>query len=80
MPSRRLELEAIRFSTDPAGPADMQCPRCHEPLAIHQPDVERPDSLLGVCRGCRTWFMIDPTAAVMARLPHWDTLQEGPRP
>jgi hypothetical protein len=69
MPSHRLALEFVRLETDPEDPLGMQCPSCHDLLTIHQPDVERPDLLLGICPECRGWFLIDATAGVMSRLP-----------
>ncbi len=74
MPSWDLKLEFVRLLTDPDDPMRACCPSCQEHLAVHQPDVERPERLLGACSECRVWYLIDARAAVMARLPHWDAL------
>jgi hypothetical protein len=44
------------------------CPNCRSDLCRLQPDVELPDRLLGVCRTCKTWFLLDAVRGVMAVL------------
>ncbi len=46
-----------------------RCLSCKEDLALHQPDVERPDRLLGTCHECGRWYLIDDEAHIMAALP-----------
>jgi hypothetical protein len=29
------------------------------PLALHQPDLERPDRLLGICPECHLWTLVN---------------------
>jgi hypothetical protein len=42
-------------------------------LALHQPDPDSPERLLGVCERCKHWFLIDlllkRSEGVMVRLP-----------
>jgi hypothetical protein len=47
----------------------VECPRCCVPLALDQPDVDRPDRMLGVCYECEAWYLLDLTAELMAELP-----------
>jgi hypothetical protein len=72
MPSRDLTLKFVRLVTDPDSPLGVECPSCRDLLTVHQPDVEGPDRLLGVCPACHDWFLIDASVEVIARLPHWD--------
>jgi hypothetical protein len=77
MPLRRLTLEFVRLDTAPDGRPGIRCPSCHDLLAVHQPDIESPDRLLGVCVECRAWYLIDSAVGVMARLPDRDALRES---
>ncbi len=76
MPSIHFTLDVIKLEVDPSHSMDARCSACHEPLTVHQPDVESPDRLLGVCPECRVWFLIDATVGVMIRLPHQETLRD----
>ena len=58
-------LERISIGTT----ATISCTGCGEVLDLHQPDVEQPDRLLGICPECRTWFLIDHEAHMMLALP-----------
>jgi hypothetical protein len=77
MPLRRLTVEIVRLDTAPDAYPGLRCPSCDDLLAVHQPDVELPDRLLGVCAECRAWFLIDSAVGVMARLPDRDALRES---
>ncbi len=35
------------------------CPSCKIAFDLHQPDVTRPNRMLGVCPKCRAWSVID---------------------
>jgi hypothetical protein len=35
------------------------CQKCHAALDIHQPDEASPDHLMGTCRDCGCWHMIE---------------------
>lgn len=56
---------------------DLVCSSCDEELDIHQPDLNRPDRLLGTCTCCGTWYLIDDEARVMLALPDPQTLQRN---
>lgn len=35
------------------------CPGCGSALDLHQPDIELPERLLGVCESCKGWYVLD---------------------
>lgn len=37
---------------------ERDCPDCDGSLDLSQPDATRPRLLLGVCRGCRAWWLL----------------------
>ncbi|MEO6809541.1 MAG: hypothetical protein ABI353_10570 [Isosphaeraceae bacterium] len=39
-----------------AGP--ILCLGCQGALEMHQPDLDRPESLLGTCAGCGAWHIV----------------------
>lgn len=45
------------------------CPECSGRMVIHQPDEREPERLLGTCRSCRGWFLVDAVGGTMLRLP-----------
>ncbi len=51
----------------------VRCPDCEGALVLHQPDVRNPDRLLGVCKRCSDWFLMDlrpdQTAWMVVTLP-----------
>jgi hypothetical protein len=54
----------------------VSCPHCEGPLAVHQPDLERSERLLGVCKDCASWclmeLMPDEAACLVVPLPVGD--------
>ncbi len=36
------------------------CPACSGALTLHQPDPQLPETILGTCGDCKTWFLLDP--------------------
>lgn len=48
---------------------DACCPKCEERLALHQPDPELDDRLLGTCGECKTWYLLDGRGEFTHRLP-----------
>lgn len=34
------------------------CPRCDNPLDLHQPDENSPEDLLATCDSCSGWFFV----------------------
>jgi uncharacterized protein YbaR (Trm112 family) len=67
-----LSLDRIRLLSDPEDNLEIACPVCSVSLAVHQPDAERPERLLGTCASCSAWYLIRTEAAVMVRLPDED--------
>jgi hypothetical protein len=65
--SLTLQLFDMRLVRDEASAS--RCPCCRRPLTLHQPDPDCPDRLVGICEGCRTWFIINAATGVMVRLP-----------
>jgi hypothetical protein len=51
--------EVYRFP----GPIELttgaDCPACSKALSLSQPDVNTPDRLLGICEGCKRWYVIE---------------------
>jgi hypothetical protein len=41
------------------------CPRCENPLTLHQPDEELADRLLATCENCKSWFLANGDALVL---------------
>jgi hypothetical protein len=60
------------------GLSEVECPGCQGHVALHQPDVRRPDRLLGACESRPAWYLIDAAADLMARLP--DLASRGDAP
>jgi hypothetical protein len=52
-------LNMLRFPSPSESRVETLCLHCASPLAIHQPDVETPERLLGTCESCKHWFLID---------------------
>jgi hypothetical protein len=76
MTSIRLSLDLIRLTSGLPDHAGSACPVCEGVLAIHQPDEQSPERLLGTCMECRSWFLIDEAGALMLRLPEAADLDE----
>jgi hypothetical protein len=43
-----------------------QCPQCGHALALHQPDPELPDRLLGTCEECKSWYLTNPRGTTLS--------------
>lgn len=80
MTSICLALDFGRLAADPNQLYEVRCPSCHDLLEIHQPDIESPDRLLGICPKCRAWFLVEADCGVMVRLPDQDALREIQHP
>jgi hypothetical protein len=74
------KLELLRFPSPPVGAVRACCLHCSTPLALHQPDSDSPERLLGVCEQCKHWFLIDllpkKSEGVMVRLPDTKVIRE----
>ena len=54
---------------DLGDPPEIACPSCRTPLDLHQPDLRRPEHLMGTCPECGTWCLLNCQERVIARLP-----------
>ena len=52
-------LDLLRFPKPVDELPDTLCLKCASPLFLSQPDPDLPDRLIGVCRECKHWFLID---------------------
>jgi hypothetical protein len=77
MASIYLALDLIRMDADSDDHSSLRCPNCHEDLALHQPDPQLPERLLGTCVDCHAWFLIPAIAGVMVRLPEEEDLRDA---
>jgi hypothetical protein len=77
MASIHLALDLIRIDANSGGLSSLPCPGCHEGLALHQPDPQLPDRLLGTCGECHAWFLILAIAGLMVRLPDEEDLRDA---
>lgn len=62
-------VETLRSDPSPDGMISITCIHCDSPLALHMPDPNRPERLLGICEECRTWYLIDEESRLIAPLP-----------
>ena len=77
MTSILLSLDLIRMTSGLTDDSGRECPICEGHLAIHQPNEQAPDHLLGTCEGCGTWFLIDEAEELMLRLPREEDLRDA---
>jgi hypothetical protein len=77
MTSILLGLDLIRLTSGLADASGIECPGCDDLLVIHQPDEQSPDHLLGTCRECGAWFLIDEAGELMLRLPAVGALRDA---
>jgi hypothetical protein len=52
-------LDLLPFPRLPEVAVGLACPHCSSSLTLHQPDPESPDRLLGICEGCKRWYLVD---------------------
>ncbi len=79
MTSIVLSLDLIRLTADSDDRLVLvvPCASCHGFLVLHQPDEDLPHRLLGTCRECRTWFLVDGDTELMVKLPDEITLRDA---
>jgi len=74
----------LRFPTALDGPTPLKCLNCSSELSLHQPDVNSPERLLGVCEACNYWYLIDIvpdlTHGVMVMLPDVEVVRRLSHP
>jgi hypothetical protein len=67
-----MAMSAIRetdeIPDDLPGSLAEPCPRCLEPLDLHQPDPRLNDRLLGVCPDCEDWYDVDGGGRIRGKL------------
>lgn len=62
-------LEANRPLSEADDYSGTRCPECRGRLVVHQPDERLPHRLLGTCRSCLAWFLMDAAGGLVFRLP-----------
>lgn len=79
-----LSLRMLRFSPLAQAIDEVTCLDCGAYLDLHQPDAEAPDRLVGICRRCGHWYVIDlaPGAdeATMVLLPEAGAFRDACTP
>lgn len=68
-------VELIRLFSASEDYTGLRCPDCQGRLVVHQPDERLPERLLGTCRCCFNWFLIDAGGRLMLRLPDEEALR-----
>ena len=53
-----LDVIPFHFEAPPADLDWVRCSRCRDHLSLHQPDLQSPARLLGICDGCRRWYLV----------------------
>ncbi len=78
------DLHFLRFPAVFEHPVRAQCLNCSSDLTLHQPDMDTPERLLGVCESCKHWYLIDlvpdVSQGVMVWLPEKEVVRELSRP
>jgi len=73
-------LHFLRVPTASEQSIEAQCLNCPSGLILHQPDLNRPERLLGICESCKHWFLIDLASdekqGVMVMLPDMEGILE----
>ncbi len=84
-PKRRVikasaQLHFLRFPALFEEPVAAECLNCASDLTLHQPDMNSPERLLGVCESCKHWYLIDLlpdlTDGVFMRLPDHEVIRD----
>jgi hypothetical protein len=74
-----VNLDILPFPAIRDDPDQVLCLSCLCALDLHQPAVQSPDMLLGVCESCQRWYMIltmaEGTEVVLVRLPDREWLK-----
>ncbi len=78
------KLHFLRFPALSEDPVAAECLNCSSDLTLHQPDMNTPERLLGVCESCKHWYLIDlvpdVSQGVMVWLPDQEVVRELSRP
>jgi len=73
-------LHFLRFPKVCEQSVHAKCLKCSSDLILHQPDMNLPERLLGVCESCKHWHLIDFVSGaepgVMVMLPDLEVVLE----
>jgi hypothetical protein len=69
MLAMKVSLERFPLSQHWEQTRHIDCSRCNHHLELHQPNLEEPDRMLGICSKCGNWFLIDIAGKLVTRLP-----------
>ncbi len=79
-----VKLHFLRFPALFEDPFAAECLNCASDLTLHQPDMNTPERLLGVCESCKHWYLIDLvpdlSQGVMVWLPDQEVVRDLCRP
>jgi hypothetical protein len=74
------DLDVLRFPSAGEPPIGATCLNCFFDLSLSQPDLNSPERLLGVCKRCGHWFLIEVieehAEVLLWRLPDMGTIRE----
>ncbi len=74
------DLHFLRFPAVFERPVTAECLNCRSELTLHQPDMDMPERLLGVCEECKHWYLIDllrdVSQGVMVWLPNSEVVRD----
>jgi hypothetical protein len=72
-----VRMEASHTHVEDDGLLTIPCPRCDDPLELHQPVPELPHRLIGVCHECTGWYAVltDRPNTLVVQLPECGTLR-----
>lgn len=62
-------LQAINLPRGHVARSRIRCTYCRCQMALHMPDPDQPDRMLGTCLTCKSWFLIDRDEGVMFLMP-----------
>jgi hypothetical protein len=71
IPPRRIAVSLTLIDLPPSRKARLRvrCSNCQCHLAVHMPDPELPDRMLGTCSDCKSWYLLDCEGGVMFLMP-----------
>lgn len=74
------DLHFLRFPAEFENLVAARCLNCASELTLHQPDMDLPERLLGICEACKYWYLIDlvrdANQGVMVCLPDIEVVRE----
>lgn len=77
----KLTLGTFQQPRDFGSALEVECASCGAFLDLHQPDMGRPERLLGTCEACGDWYLIlphDDRDTTLLRLPEEAEIVRGP--